>query len=416
MINPYGSRPCNGPASLRGKKIRALMRKRTIRNENAYTWTMGYNNCVGRFSPGGNFGKFSGSSLNRNKQLKIEYYGKDLCTITDDFIQVAMQTGRKLSEKYGEVPGELLALIERGDDASQEGYRLWISEQVGGDVFGLCVPVHMLSARSRGKIKDKATAFFRACPGSRVFCTLTFIAAVDDKTGVTILNKFLVALRKKFKDLQYFWVAERQTSNPDTPNNIHFHMILNKRLPINVYNPLWVLQQYNAGLRAKDKLGNRISMEDITRRYQEGTVGKVLNPMDIKKVHSIGRLSSYLTKYITKQKKDEPFGCAVWHCSRRVSRIFTRAIVGPSAFAYLKSFANYKLDKTTGECWPALEQRGAFHVIIYVNDKKAPLRYLKEMELINKWILEGLDITKLPELDDEAYTREYIEESGMGIK
>lgn len=427
IIKPFPERKGRG---LPGEKKKKFMQEQaefkddrqgtnrvTAREPGKYTWSMGYNNCVGRYSPGGKYGKFSGSSLNRNKKIKSEKHVKDVQSITNDLVAVARKTGRKLSERYGGIPWPLLTLIARADDESKGEYRDWLSQQMGGDVFGLSYRVHMLSTRSRGKIKDKATAFFRSCPGSRVFATLTFVAAVDDRTGITILNKFLTSLRKKFSNIQYFWVAERQTKNPDTPNNIHFHMILNKRLPVNVFNSLWVLQQYNAGLVGKDKYGNVITKADIQARYKAGTVGKVLNPLDVKKIGGdVYKLSSYLTKYITKQKKDEPFGCAVWHCSRRVSRLFTRAVVGPSAFAYLKSFSNYRVDKKTGECWPAVEQKGPYHVIIYVNDKKAPLRYLKEMEQINKWIMEGLEITMLPEIDDDYYTKEFISEGGSHVK
>jgi hypothetical protein len=277
--------------------------------------------------------------------------------------------------------------------------------------------VHVLSARSRGKIKDKATAFFRACPGDRVFGTFSFIAPVDDKTGQSILNKFLVQCRKKFPSLQYFWVAERQENG-----NIHFHMILNKRLDIGRWNALWVLSQYNSGLVGHDEFGSEISKAEIMRLYaldqKEGFRGAVsrkgkkisriqavLNPLDLKTVKSIGALSSYLTKYITKQEKNKPFGCAVWHCSRRVSRMFTRQTVGPSAFRYMKSFANYGVDKKTGEVWgePNEYMPCQFAVVVLALDKTAPLRYLKRMEQINKWVLEGVDIPRVPTVDDELY-------------
>lgn len=275
----------------------------------------------------------------------------------------------------------------------------------------------MLSARSRGKIKDKATAFFRSCPGNRVFGTFSFIAPVDDKTGQVILNKFLVQCRKKFPTLQYFWVAERQENG-----NIHFHMILNKRLAIGRWNALWVLSQYNSGLVGHDQWGTEISKAEIMRLYaldqKEGFRGAVsskgkkisriqavLNPLDLTHVRSIGALSSYLTKYITKQEKNKPFGCAVWHCSRRVSRMFTRQTVGPSAFRYMKSFANWGVDKKTGEVWgePTEYMPCPFAVVVLALDKTAPLRYLKRMEQINKWVLEGVEIPRLPTVDAELY-------------
>lgn len=396
-------------------KVRRLGSKRMRRHEKGYTWTMGYNNCVGRYSADGNYSRFGGSSLNRTKQLKL-YDEENLYAVTANYLKVVVACTKDAVRKWGGWPIELCDVLIRQDVASQEAYRLRIQQQVGGDVLATGLGIHMLSPRSRGKIKDKATAFFRASPGNRVFCTLTFIAAVDDRTGVTILNKFLTSLRKKYENLQFLWVAERQKNNVKYPGNIHFHMILNKRLPVGQWNAMWVLQQYNSGLIGEDRYDQSVSKETIMDAYaldyKEGfrkkRIQAIFNPFDIKPVKSIGGLSNYLTKYITKQDKDEPFGCATWHCSRRVSRMFTRTTVGPSAFAYMKSFANYKVDKQTGECWPAMEVKGAFFVMIYAFDKTCPLRYLKEMEQANRWILEGMSVSEVPKIDDDDYRKYFI--------
>jgi hypothetical protein len=196
-------------------------------------------------------------------------------------------------------------------------------------------------------------------------------------------------------------------------------------LPVGRWNAFWVLAQYNAGLVGHTEFGDEISKSDIVGLYAadlrekfsggRSKVGKkisriqeVLNPFDIKPVRSISKLSSYLTKYITKQEKNEPFGCSVWHCSRRVSRMFTRQAVGPSAFAYMKSFANYGVDKRTGEVYSEPKEvtcGNGFAVMVYACDKAAPLKYLKRMEQVNKWILEGHDVDRVPTLDDALYRK-----------
>jgi hypothetical protein len=405
------------------KKIRRTVAKRIRTDELPYTWTMGYNNCVGRYVPGGNYPRFSGSSLNRNKQLSIDFHEKNenVSRATRASLEMAYKIVAEYLGRQEALPGEVTDLLKRKDSESERKFRDWLPVTEDRPVFGIGLPIHVLSGRSRGKIKDKATAFFRAAAGDRVFCTLTFIAAVDDRTGVSILNKFLTAMRKKFGNLLYLWVAERQENNVEFPGNIHFHMILNKRLPVGQWNALWVLQQYNDGLVGRNEYGEQVDKAEILRLYDldvkekfraaRGRNGKkisrlqkVFNPFDVKKVQSIGGLSMYLTKYITKQK-NYPFGCSTWHCSRRVSRMFTRTTVGPSAFAYMKSPANFTVDKTTGECWAPMEKREAFYVIIYANNKSAPLKYLKEMEQINKWILGGEEITRMPEIDDDHYRK-----------
>jgi hypothetical protein len=390
------------------RKCRQLLASRKYPNERNYAWSMGYNNLTAKYTPEGSpWSRFTGSSINRKP--KPMYNEKNIPPGTADLLKLARKVFAEMSRLGRVIPWQAINFLRRQDAESEGEFRLWLSEQVERDVF-TDYGMHVLSARSRGKIKDKATAFFRASAGDRVFCTLTFVDAVSDRTGVAILNKFLTSLRKKFSNLQFLWVAERQEKNTDYPGNIHFHLILNKRLPVRYYNALWVLQQYNAGLRAKNKWGELITMEEVDRRFKDRTMQKILNPLDVKRVRSISGLSMYLTKYITKQKKNDPFGCACWHCSRKVSRLFTRAAVDRSAFAYMMSLENAKVDKKTGEVMGMPVQiTGSFYVMVYVNNKEGPLKYLREMEQINKWMLkEGLKVGRDDiSIDNNFYNSHY---------
>lgn len=342
-----------GETAKRNRKAREQMAKKVSKENKPYTWQLGYNHCIGRRPGDEEYPRFSGSSLNRRPKVR---------------------------------PPE-----EKKEDGPSYG-------------------IHYLSSRSRSKVRDKATAFYRAGSGNRIFVTLTFISEVTDQQGVEILNKFLTVVRKEHPQIQYLWVAEHQKL---TRSTIHFHMIMNRRLPVRRYNALWVLQQYNAGLTAKNKYGEIIDRAEIEERYRDGTVGKVLNPFDVERVKTIYGISYYLTKYITKQEKDDPFGCQTWHCSRRVSRLFTKTTVSPSTFRYMRSFKNYKVDKKTGECFPSPIYQTPFFVMTYVNNKASPLVYLREFEQVNKWLLQGFDPGKLPALDDIMYRRLHCSEQAL---
>jgi hypothetical protein len=388
------------------RKMRQRLSRGTAADPKPYVWTIGYNHCIGTYSQQQNFCRWGGSSLNRNKTLKKDYDPKNEKTIVfgkpGSSMALAHQSAGRFYKRGDPLPDSLRNYLALPDEENERKFRMWLSEQVEGSDIGIFLPIHVLGPRSRGKVKDKATAFFRSCPGDRVFCTLTFVASVSDRTGVTILNKFLTQLRKEFKALQYLWVAERQDNG-----NIHFHIILNKRLPIRKYNALWVLQQYRSGLRGQTQFGVPVGIEEIEQRYKNGSIHRVFNPVDVKKVSSIAGLSSYLTKYITKQKKTH-FGCLSWHCSRGVSRLFTKTVVGPSAFSYMMSLANCKLDRETGEVFmPEMVRPRDFRLamIVYVNKKDAPLRYLREMEQINKWLIRGMEVDEgyLDSLDDDRY-------------
>jgi hypothetical protein len=336
------------------RQARMLMKKKTSPEGKAYVWKLGYNHCVGQFAPE-TYPTLSGSSLNRKK---------------------------KPSKKQ--------------EDPPEPG-----------------TTIHKFSARSRGKVKDKATAFFRATPHNRTFLTLTFIQDLTDYEGVQILNKFLTVLRSEKAGLQYLWVAERQQLNN---GRIHFHLLLNRRLPIKRYNALWVLQQYNSGLVGHKENGDIIEKEEVEKRYQYDITSKfrkkdpdsmmaVLNPFDIEPAYNINGLSYYLTKYITKQKKDMEFTCLTWHCSRRISKLFTKEVVSPSTFAYLMSLNNYKIDLKTGECWAPHKLQTTFFTMVYVNNKGAPLSRLKQLEKVNKWVLNNFDPGQLRMIDDFLYRK-----------
>jgi hypothetical protein len=88
--------------------------------------------------------------------------------------------------------------------------------------------------------------------------------------------------------------------------------------------------------------------------------------------------------------------------------MFTRQVVGASAFAYMKSFANFGVDRRTGEIYSEPKEivcGNGFAVMLYACDKTAPLRYLKRMEQVNKWILGGHDVDRVPMLDDNLFKK-----------
>lgn len=367
------------PSAWAKRQARQKMAERTARDPKPYTWRLGYNHVIGQFAQDDEYPSMSGSSLNRSLKPKKNAAGAKL------FIEGPEK------EPYQEP--------------------------------------RVFSKRSRAKVKDKATAFWRSLesrgrkiPPKRTFATFTFIEQLPDQLGVEILNKFMTVLRKENANLQYLWVAEPQEENN---NRIHFHMLLDRRLDIKRYNALWTLQQYNSGLRGRRANGDLISLEEIRQRYDHDMstsfrkndpdgVQAVLNPFSIEKATSITGLSSYLTQYITKQAADHQFGCLTWHCSRKVSKLFTKEVVSPSTFRYFCSFANSRVDFRTGEILqepePIVKQ---FFTMVYVHNKGAPLSRLKQMETVNRWIMEGFETDRLPELSDYLYRKLHCNEKAQ---
>lgn len=418
-----------------GIRQRALLSRRIVPNGRGYRYNIGYNKICGYYSAGFEAARFGGSSLNRkfnkeknaseeeNIHRKAGALGQVEGKANNWTVAERAEWERFILDQKIAAAGRAAAKDKGG--ASDGG---GLSCLVCGCELSLCVcdftapgsGLHRISARSKGKIKDKATAFFRSCRGQATFVTLTFIQAVADTEAVKILNSFITQVRKVHKHLNYLWVAERQEKNKTFPGNIHFHIIVSRRLSVKKWNSLWVLCQYNAGLRAQDRFGDEITMGEIEMLYKEKGVGEVLNPFDIKKISTIDRLSWYLVKYITKNNDGEGykrgFECAAWHCSRGVSRLFTRCFVGLSAFNAARTRANFSVNKQTGECFYPEVIKKEFWQMIYINNKRFPLEYLREMEQVNKWQCAGIDCFPSGWKDlryetDADYTKFYLSEN-----
>src|ERR1700678_1163126 len=110
--NPYGTDQETAKAK-RAKENRQKLAKRTAKEGKPYAWRQGYNICTGQYTGGNSVPILWGSTFNRKKPKKYP--------------------AKKSVE----------------------------------------LPVHVMSKRSKGKIRDKAQAFFAAAK-ERTFVTLTF--------------------------------------------------------------------------------------------------------------------------------------------------------------------------------------------------------------------------------------------------
>ena len=166
------------------------------------------------------------------------------------------------------------------------------------------IKLRSLSRRSKQKIRKKITCFAR-CYKRLSFVTLTFLNKVEDKQAVDVLRKFLDNAKKRSKDFQYVWVAERQTLNTEFVGNVHFHIITNKYWKIEKWWSYWLELQLKNGIKPRDANFKPSSAFDV----------KQLNSSNIRSI------ASYVTKYVT--KNNAKFKCQVWNCSRRVSELYT---------------------------------------------------------------------------------------------
>jgi hypothetical protein len=378
------------------------LNRRTQPNARAIVCRLGYNTAAATYSQGNEIARFSGSSLNRHHSKMVR----------DEKTQILQQLEevQKKARRFDPEFIKSLSEIELLRDAIARKQKL--KRKFSAKSVKRGNSLHFLSQRSKGKIRDKCTAFHRCLGSRKTFVTLTFINDVTDARAISILNKFLTALRSEFGNLQYVRVSERQSNG-----RIHFHLIVNKFLPVVAFNRLWALQQYNAGIElpgmSKIEFMNRYN--ESVRRETEGIrhkksdpdpVMEVVNSFDIKKIKHIYGLSYYLTKYITKNE-NKGFGCSAWHCSRGVSKLFIKTIISRSTFSNAASWVNCNLNKKTGEVRKALPVIGKFHTLYYIENKPFFLPELSELETVNKWIVEGMLPDRIPEVDDQQILKFY---------
>lgn len=283
---------------------------------------------------------------------------------------------------------------------------------------GVLVSVHLqrnrkISYRTADKIRNKAAAFFDVIPKkSRRFVTLTFIDKVRHRQANKLLDNFLKQLRKEVKGLEYLWVCELQKNG-----NKHFHILLNKHFQIFRINALWVLVQYNGGLRARTKEGREITYDEIINRHKKslenaakrskkdvGGVGEVLNPCDVKYINDTQGVIFYITKYLTKARH-QIFEGLKFHCSRGVSRLFTKMKVPDFVFEQCTDPKNnFYVDKKTGEIKGPKYYINRFGFVMKIYTQRLTKKFLKFLRAVNKEIIKPFK----PDKDLVENIREYI--------
>lgn len=164
-----------------------------------------------------------------------------------------------------------------------------------------------------------AYALLRKSARFLAFYSVSFPVGMPVETAYRVWNVFLTRARRDFGLKSYIWVAELQTNG--TP---HFHMLTNDWLNVRDCNAAMAVTIDDAVARGECGWGNsslhRYNGVDVRRVGVRKGSKSVARTSDV-----IRGVSLYLAKYMAKQ------GCLstrrMWHCSRLVSCLVTRADV-----------------------------------------------------------------------------------------
>jgi len=234
---------------------------------------------------------------------------------------------------------------------------------------------------------------------------LSFIDFVTHREATKILDNFFKQLRKEFPGLEYIWICELQKNG-----NKHFHILINKHINIFRLNALWVLNQYNRGLKGFSRKENRyIDIKEIRDRHKvsllnaasnfrkdKGGIGELFNPVDIKKIHNTNGVVNYITKYLNKCR-EQVFDGLKFHCSRGVSKLFTKMMVDESTYKMLSNpDQNFYVDKKTGEIKTPVPFFSKYAICISVYNRKISEEKLKYMDMVNRLIIQKIYPPEIP--------------------
>jgi hypothetical protein len=190
---------------------------------------------------------------------------------------------------------------------------------------------YTMSQRTKTKIRQKITAWSHTKRDKSnikfTFITLTLTSKQigTDKEYSRMLNTFFTYLRKWYPFKNYLYVNERQKNG-----NIHTHIVSDIFVPIAKINYIWC--------KILSENGYTFNGKPI---FTPGT--KSPNPVDIKCIYDLKRVSSYVTKYVT--KNDSSFDSLIWNCSNTVSRLFTSVKIWDSkTFSVLHEHFRHTLE------------------------------------------------------------------------
>lgn len=175
------------------------------------------------------------------------------------------------------------------------------------------------------KVSHRILNFYKAQRGEKMlyFWTVSFPLKTSDDTGYRLLNKWLTRLRQEKILRSYLWIAERQQNG-----TIHYHIAVNQKMNVqkaNRYMRAAIATEVEKGTIKWDRVQvMRYNGVDLAK---DRKTKRVINFAKGKKSKA---LSSYLTKYVT--KNNEKFNHLAWHCSRDYSNLVTAFTLTESEF------------------------------------------------------------------------------------
>lgn len=252
---------------------------------------------------------FTGVTILKQSRYKQRHGG------LKDIVQVPKQGFHSLKE---------IRKIERSRQPKQEPKKRRKALQIQKPVRAKQIKRYTVD---KAQVKNRIHSYLNCMKGEKMlyFWTVTFPESTTDDTAYLLLNKWFTRLRREKMLKDYLWIAERQDGkrlndqSKKATGTIHFHIVINYKMCVKKANRFMrasIMHSINDGEinwsreKAKNYNGVDIAKDRKTKRV-----------INFAKQNKQKSLSSYLTKYVT--KNNEAFQHLAWHSSRGYSNLIT---------------------------------------------------------------------------------------------
>lgn len=167
---------------------------------------------------------------------------------------------------------------------------------------------------NKRKVRSRLTNFMNSEQGCKAmyFYTISFPPQVNYDTAYKLLNSTLTTLRKYHKLKHYLWIAERTKKG-----QIHFHIAVFQFLKVRIVND--IVKKYIKHSIRMDGLDWSITACNHYNGVDIAKDRKTRIPTNFADKSKVKKISSYITKYVT--KGNDNFNRQAWNSSRSLAAI-----------------------------------------------------------------------------------------------
>lgn len=215
-------------------------------------------------------------------------------------------------KKYNESRGHKITSLNAKENVIKKNYNVELSISSKKQIIA-CINWIIAQAKKKRYFSEKTNKyyFFRVnfitltLPSTQIHC--------DNTIKSVALNQFITELKKKNKEVKYFWRAEKQSNG-----NIHFHLVTDMYIHYEKLRNMWN--------RCINKLGY-VDRFELAHKHNNP------NSTDVHAIKNIRNLGAYLSKYVSKNMNNQSICGRLWSCDIMTSK-YKKLVLDEGEFSH----------------------------------------------------------------------------------